>query len=397
MSDEQWMDRAIARARKGRVSPNPQVGAVLVEDGRVLGEGFHEVRGGAHAERNAIDDAVRRSGTSRFPNATLYCTLEPCCYTHPSKRQPPCTSAIIEAGISRVVLAHRDPNPNVRGRGCDLLRKQGIVVETGCRRQAAQELNSGFITRMLSGKPHVRIKLAQSVDGRIASITGDSRWISDEQARRRVHEMRAASDALMVGTGTIRADNPRLDVRHVEGANPRIIIPDPLLSVSPESRAVKEGTVIFHIADAPGERRSLFEESGAELCELPQPNQQADQQPNPQENRQNDKQKNPQPNRQADRISLNDMLLELGRRQINTLLVEGGAGIATSLIREGLFDELILFIAPMLIGRGLAGIGELGIRNVEESERLSHVSWEVIGDQVMFRGRRRGAVCLQEL
>lgn len=377
MPDERWMDRAIELARQGRVSPNPRVGAVLVEKAAVLGEGFHEVYGGPHAERNAIDDAIRREGREQFPDATLYCTLEPCCYTDKSKHQPPCTSAILEANIRRVVIAHLDPNPRVRGEGLGLLRKEGVRVETGCRREQAQNLNPGFITRMLTGRPFVRIKLAQSLDGRIASVTGDSRWISDEQARRRVHEMRASSDAVMVGAGTIRADNPSLTVRHIDGPDPRIVIPDPSLSTPPHFNAVKPGTLIFHAPDAPPDRRHLLEERGAELQPLPRSSSSGA--------------------GGSAGLALGVLLAELGKRQVNSLLVEGGAGISTALIREGLFDELVLFIAPILVGKGLEGIADLGVRELRDAERLSRVRWEMIGDQILFSGWRKEAVCLQEL
>ncbi|THB65827.1 MAG: bifunctional diaminohydroxyphosphoribosylaminopyrimidine deaminase/5-amino-6-(5-phosphoribosylamino)uracil reductase RibD, partial [Spirochaetaceae bacterium] len=200
MNDSFWMGMAIEHARKGgrNVSPNPQVGAVIVQDGRIIGEAYHAKYGGPHAEKGAIDDARLRTGQQKFPNAILYCTLEPCCYRSPQKHQPPCTEAIIEAGIRHVVIAHHDPNPMVSGKGVAALRAAGCRVRLDVCKEEAMELNPGFITRMQTGRPFVTLKIAQSLDGRIAASSGDSKWITGEKAREQGHRLRAEHDAVLV-------------------------------------------------------------------------------------------------------------------------------------------------------------------------------------------------------
>ena len=414
MNDEKWMGRAIAIAEEGRVAPNPRVGALLVQDDVVIGEGFHQFYGGPHAERNAIDDAAQKSGRQRFPKASLYCTLEPCCYRDEAKHQPPCTEAILKAGIRRVVIAHRDPNPRVEGGGIEILRKKGIRVETGCRAQEAQAMNPEFITRMLSGRPFVQVKLAQSLDGRIASRIGNSRWISNEKSRQRVHGLRAACDAIMVGAGTVRADNPRLNVRLVEGPDPQIIVPDSTLSTPLTSHLLKPGTLIFHGADVSPQRLHQFRAKGVELLCCPQAvgeaageavgelaseavGEVAGELAGEAVGEAVGEAAGEAVGEVAGELSLKWMLRELGRRQIGSLLVEGGARLVTSFIKERFFDKLFLFIAPIIIGRGIEGIGDLQVEQLKNARVLINVHWEAIDDQMLFSGWNKEAPCLREL
>ena len=237
-----FLRRALELAWKGRgnVSPNPMVGAVLVQDGKIIGEGFHRKYGGKHAEAWAIEDA-KRKGFS-VEGADLYCTLEPCCFTGPEKHQPPCTDLLIRNRIKRVFLCTLDPHPRVRGNGVRILQEAGIEVQMGLLASQALALNEGFFTYQILGRPFVHLKIAQSIDGRIAALEGDSRWITDEGARKMVHRLRATYDAVLVGKNTVRVDDPELTVRLVRGRNPYRIVLDSHLELPLSSR-------IFHLQD----------------------------------------------------------------------------------------------------------------------------------------------------
>jgi diaminohydroxyphosphoribosylaminopyrimidine deaminase/5-amino-6-(5-phosphoribosylamino)uracil reductase len=233
------------------------VGAVLVSKGRVIGEGWHRKAGEAHAEEAAIRDA-RTKNPGKIPGSTLYCTLEPCSFTAPDKKRPPCTKLIIESGIKRAVIAALDPNPRVNGAGAEALRAAGIAVETGLLAEQDEELNRGFRAFHRLGRPFVHLKIASSLDGRIAAASGDSRWITGEEARKAVHRLRAFYDAVLVGRGCLSADNPSLTVRHTRGRNPRRVLLDSNLFV-PEDAAIfgstpeeNARTIIFCAKNADG-------------------------------------------------------------------------------------------------------------------------------------------------
>lgn len=369
--DRKCMTRAFTLARRGtgKTAPNPLVGAVIAKHGRIIGEGWHRQYGGKHAEAAALD-AVLESGESP-EGADLYCTLEPCCFTAPDKHQPPCTDRIIKSGIRRVLIANRDPNPKVNGEGVRILDQAGIAVQSGLLASAGERLNEGFFTFHRLGRPFIRVKIAQSLDGRIATKGGDSRWITDEAARRLVHRLRNSHDAVLIGRGTALKDDPELTVRLVRGRNPLRVVLDSRLSLPDSARLLslpdKEKTLIFCTEEANPERIDQLRDRGIQVI----------------------------PVRGEGRagLSLQGVLAVLAERGVRSVLVEGGSTIFTAFLKEGLWDGLAVFIAPLLIGQGISALGDLGIGTVKEALRFQDVSLRPLGDQLLFEGRR---ISLQE-
>ncbi len=315
------MARALRLAERGRgaVSPNPMVGAVVVKNDRVLGEGWHRTFGAAHAEVEALE----RAGTEAR-GAALFVTLEPCAHFG---KTPPCTAAILAAGITRVVVAIRDPNPRVAGGGARLLEKRGVTVEVGLLEGKARELNRGFLTWITEGRPLVTVKLAQSLDGRIATRNGDSKWITGEEARRETHRLRARHDALLVGGATVAADNPELTVRHVRGRNPVRVVVDPELKTSRKARWLREdGTrrIVAATRRSALERRAGFAAAGAEVWILPA---------------------GPKGG-----VSIKALTKRLAEAGLVSVMVEGGGRLAGAFLSRGLVDRLRVFTAPILLG-----------------------------------------------
>ena len=351
------MRRALELAERGAglVAPNPLVGAVAVRGREAVGEGWHEGPGRPHAEPVALDaagDAAR--------SATLYVTLEPCVH---QGRTPPCVPRIIESGVGRVVVATTDPNPIVDGRGIAALRAAGIEVEIGVLRREAERQNAGFLKHVRSGLPHVTLKMAASLDGKVAARDGSSRWITGEAAREDVHRLRAAAGAIVVGSGTIEADDPSLTVRHTGFPDRR-----PLRVVVDGSGVIPETRRVFVDADAqtlvitgelaPAERIEAWREAGAEVLVLAEPGSQ--------------------------HVALGRLIAELGKREIQRVLVEGGPTLGWELVREGLVDELVLYLAPILVGGADAPsvlMGE-GIASIAEPHRLEIVEIARVGDDI---------------
>ncbi len=345
-----WMERALALAERGRYTthPNPRVGAVLVRDGVVVGEGFHARAGEPHAEVHAL-----RAAGGRARGADMYVSLEPCDHRG---RTGPCTEAIIEAGVRRVFVAAIDPNPKVAGRGVARLRAAGIEVVTDLLGARAHALNRAFERWVTTGRPWVTLKLATSLDGRIAARTGESQWITGPEARAAVHRLRAEHDAVMVGVGTALADDPRLNVRGVEplapGLSPRPparVVVDSRCRLSPAARvlqgALDGARVVVAAAHPARAKASSLRAAGAEVLELPG---------------------------EGGRVDLRGLLEALGEREITAVLVEGGAALAASLVRGGLVDELQIFAAPMLLGGdGLAALASLGVDRPGSAPRFS--------------------------
>ena len=347
MSDHEFLERALALARRGLFTahPNPRVGCVVVQRGEIVGEGWHWRAGEPHAEVHAL-----RIAGPRARGATAYVSLEPCCHFG---RTPPCTTALIEAGVARVVAAARDPDPRVAGRGFERLRAAGIeVATTDCPRiaRAAADLNAGFLARTAGGRPFVRLKLAASLDGRTALPDGASRWITGEAARRDVQRWRAQAGALLTGVGTMLADDPRLTIRPAEldrrdaGAGPEAPPdPDRLLRVVLDSRLrTPPGAAIF-AASAPvlvatgsaaagSERASRLRAAGAEVLAARDAGSAGGGAP--------------------DRVDPRALLRLLAEREVNEVLVECGPALAAALIENGLVDELLLYFAPALLGSG---------------------------------------------
>jgi len=347
-----FMRRALRLAERGRgrVSPNPLVGAVVVRDGRIVGEGAHRRVGGPHAEINALARAGEQSR-----GATLYVTLEPCAF---HGRTPPCTEAVIDAGIARVVCAMVDPDPRVHGAGIDRLRRAGIQVETGLLQSEAGRQNAAYAKHRQSGMPWVVLKLAQTLDGRIATCTGEARWITGEKARRRVHRWRSWADGVMVGAGTVLADNPRLDVRHVRGRDPRPLVVDGRLQVDPEARVFQRpGAVLITSSSSPAARRDAFTARGVEVWTFAT----------------------------ADgRIDLRQPLSRAAAAGMTSVLVEGGGRLAACALQDRVVDQVQIFIAPRLLGRGIAGIADLGIVRIEDAIDLEEVRIRRLGPDLLY-------------
>ena len=325
--DHRYMARALELAGRGlyTATPNPRVGCVIVSNGAVAGEGWHERAGEAHAEVNALAAA----GT-RAHGATAYVSLEPCVH---QGRTGPCTEALIKAGVTRVVAAVQDPNPLVGGKGGARLQQSGIAVETGLMADEARELNVGFVSRMTRGLPWVRLKVAASLDGKTALANGRSQWITGEEARRDGHHWRARACAVLTGAGTVRDDDPRLTVRDVTTTRqPLRIVVDSKLETPPAARILEGGGALVAAAREDKARIAALKAKGAEVIVMP--------------------------NREG-KVELGDLFRELARREINEVHVEAGFRLNGSLVREGLVDELLVYLAPSIIGDKAQGMFEL--------------------------------------
>ena len=352
MSDEDYMRLALdlARQGEGKTSPNPTVGAVVARDGAVVGQGFTQPIGGPHAEVGALGEAGDRAA-----GATLYVTLEPCSH---HGRTPPCADLVLSKGISRVVCAMVDPDPRVSGRGIARLRKAGVEVEVGILEAEARGLNAFYVKHRTTGLPFVVLKLAQSLDGRIATAPGDSRWITGEDARRRAHLLRSRVDAVLVGVGTVIADDPMLTVRLVAGRDPARIIVDSALRTPTSARVLGPGRTILATTEGADEGRAeAFREGGAEVWRLPSA---------------------------AGRVDFRALMAGLGRQGFLSVMIEGGASVAASALKAGIVDQAQVFIAPKIIGAGLGAVGDLGIERVADSVRLTDVAVERVGEDLLY-------------
>ena len=378
--DHECMARALELARRAlyTTDPNPRVGCVLAHDSLIIAEGFHARAGDPHAERNALATAGEHAR-----GATAYVTLEPCSHTG---RTGPCADALIEAGVARVVAAMEDPNPQVAGSGLQRLRDAGIQVDTGLQEADARALNPGFVLRMSQGRPLIRIKAAASLDGRTAMASGESQWITGPEAREDVQRLRARSSAIVTGIGTVLADRPSYTVRpeqwrHGEYADgpvraPLRVILDPALRTPVDSPVVTaDGPCLIAHADDPGaapeERRRALEHAGAELLALPRARAASD----PAE---------PGAAAPAERrgLDLHALVAELTRRECNEVLVECGATLAGAFVREALFDELIVYLAPTLLGADARGLLDLPFERMDQQIRLQWSDLRRVGDDL---------------
>ncbi|BCX89606.1 diaminohydroxyphosphoribosylaminopyrimidine deaminase/5-amino-6-(5-phosphoribosylamino)uracil reductase [Methylomarinovum tepidoasis] len=328
-ADNLWMARALRLAEKGRYTtdPNPRVGCVLVKDGRVVGEGWHRRAGGPHAEI----EALKMAGGAAH-GADCYVTLEPCCH---HGRTPPCTEALIGAGVRRVVAAMTDPNPRVAGGGLKRLQAAGIETVCGILETEAERLNRGFVSRQRRGRPWVTAKLAASLDGRTALASGESKWITSPQARADVHRLRAGSSAVLTGIGTVLADDPRLDARLEDGdiVQPLRVVVDSRLRMPPTARMLGlPGRTLIASCHPDPARRAALETAGAEIWAAPA---------------------------REGRVDLAALLEELARREVNEVLVEAGATLNGALAIASLVDEWVLYLAPCLLGDEGRGLFQL--------------------------------------
>lgn len=358
--DEKYMRMALrlAQKAKGRTSPNPMVGAVVVKNGEVISSGFHRKAGESHAE--AI--ALKKAGPAAH-GATLYVTLEPC--SHTNKRTPPCAPLVMQSGVKRVVVAMIDPNPRVSGGGVKALRKAGIDVVTGVLEHEALKLNEAFVKYITTDMPFVTLKIAQTLDGKIATASGESQWITGEKAREEGHRLRDANDAILVGINTILKDNPSLTARISNGRDPVRVILDSKLRIPLTAKVLTQKstskTIVATLATAPKMKIKKLHDAGADVL-LVKP--------------------------AHGRVDLRDLMKKLGRREIMSVLVEGGAEVHASAIRAGIANKVVLFIAPMLLtgADSLCSIGGISPTRLDRATRLRDVTTCFVGEDLMLEG-----------
>ena len=356
--DHGMMARALQLAERGlwTTSPNPRVGCVLMREGEIVGEGWHERAGEPHAEVHAL-----RAAGELACGATAYVTLEPCSH---HGRTPPCAEALIGAGVSRVVAAMRDPNPLVAGNGMAMLQAAGIETACGLLENEARELNIGFVSRMNRGRPWLRLKAAASLDGKTALNNGVSQWITGPDARRDGHRWRARACAILTGIGTVRDDDPQFSVREVDTPRqPLRVVVDSRLEIPLTAKILRGGPVLLAAAVDDEKRANSLRATGAEVVVLPNPH---------------------------GKVELSALLEELGRRGINEVHAEAGFKLNGSLLREGLVDELLLYLAPCLIGHDASGLFNLPeLASLDGKHRLQVRDLRQIGEDIRLIARLR--------
>ncbi|MDP7244701.1 MAG: bifunctional diaminohydroxyphosphoribosylaminopyrimidine deaminase/5-amino-6-(5-phosphoribosylamino)uracil reductase RibD [Flavobacteriales bacterium] len=353
ISHKKYIDIAIKLAEKGRgyVSPNPLVGCIIVKRGKIVGRGYHKKYGEEHAEINALKAAGKKAN-----NATMYVNIEPC--SHWGKTSP-CTEKIVEAGIREVIVGVEDPNPLVDG--YKELKFRGLKTRIGILRDKAKKLNEAYIKYTKTKKPFVILKLAMSLDGKIATSSGDSKYITSRAARKYVHQLRNDVDAVMVGINTITRDNPMLDSRLVKGKNPKKIVVDSSLKISERSKILKEPSkvIIATTKKAPRKKIDKLQHKGARIIIL---------------------------NPKKGLVDLKELAKELGKSEIASVMIEGGAELSGNAIKEGIVDKLLIFTAPKIIGNGLGPIKNLGIKKVNKAIKLKNILTKKIGKDFLVEG-----------
>ena len=361
MDDQHFMQMALGLAIKGEgfTSPNPMVGAVVVKDGRVVGSGYHQMAGGPHAEVNAIDAAGKLA-----KGATLYVTLEPCNHTG---RTPPCTRKILEAGIKRVVVSMMDPNEDVAGGGAGFLEQRGIRITTGVCREQARKLIEAFVKFVRTRRPFVITKCAATLDGRIATRSGDSKWVTGEKSRQFVHRLRHAVDGILVGINTVRTDNPSLTTRLPDGLgkDPVRIILDTHLSISPEAKLLRQDsaadTILVVGKPLMQDKQTALEKNGIRVIQS--------------------KLKN-------GLIDMDALMDRLGAMGLTSLLIEGGSRVLTSAFNAGIVDKVFFFYAPKILGGddGIPICSGPGPELMSQSITVNNINVRRFGDDVMVEG-----------
>ena len=355
--DHRFMSRALQLAKKGiyTTAPNPNVGCVLVKGGEVVGEGWHEKAGEAHAEINALKQAGGKA-----EGATAYVTLEPCCH---QGKTPPCSDALIKAKVTRVVTAMIDPHSKVAGQGLKQLESAGIFVEHGLLEEQAKELNLGFIKRMQKRLPYVRCKLAMSLDGRTAMASGESKWITSSAAREDVQRLRAKSSAILTGVGTVLADDPSMTVR-LDGidSQPIRVVVDTNLSMPTNAKMLKEkGQTVLMTCSADEHIAQALKDAGADIHMMPYCNSSVD---------------------------LKSVLQQLSDMQINDVLLETGATLSGAMLQAGLIDELIIYMAPVLMGNDARGLFALpGLESMQDKIELDIIDYRLVGKDVRITAK----------
>ncbi len=359
--DEQYMHMALrlAAKAKGRTSPNPMVGAVVVKDGRVISRGYHRKAGEPHAEAIALKKAGR---TAR--GATLYVTLEPC--SHTKKRTPPCTPLVIQSGVKRVVVGMVDPNPHVSGGGIKAIKTAGIEVVTGVLEAEARKLNEAFIKHVTTKKlPFVTLKIAQTLDGKIATSSGESRWITGEKARQAGHRLRDECDAILVGINTVLKDNPSLTTRIPKGRDPVRVVVDSSLRIPFDAKILTQKsnakTIVATLPGASKNKIKKLQDAGAQALTVKGAH---------------------------GRVDLRDLMKKLGKQGIMSVVIEGGAEINAAALKGGLVDKVVMFLAPLLMTgtNSLCSIGGSSPAKLRQALKLRNVSAKFIGEDLMVEG-----------
>jgi diaminohydroxyphosphoribosylaminopyrimidine deaminase/5-amino-6-(5-phosphoribosylamino)uracil reductase len=363
MNDEIFIKRTLRLAAKARgmTSPNPMVGAVIVKNGEIISEDYHRKPGTPHAEALVIEKAGEYAR-----DATLYVNLEPCC--HVEKRTPPCTEAIIGAGIKKVIIGINDPNPKVSGKGILELRKAGIFVKSGILKDEAERLNESYIKYITTGKPFVTLKIAMTLDGKIATPEGQSKWITGERARKIVHQMRSSVDAIVTAIGTVKADDPQLTARIKGGKDPKKIIIDPDLEISinakifqtaPETIIVTKESGIKSKETEIHRKKEILLEKGVKIITY-----------------------------DSDKMNLDRLMEKLGKMEISSVLIEGGSSLNAHALEDGIVDKVIFFIAPKIIGgkKSFSAVGGDTYRKLEEAHVVKKTKMKRIGEDFLIEG-----------
>ncbi|MBI2138999.1 bifunctional diaminohydroxyphosphoribosylaminopyrimidine deaminase/5-amino-6-(5-phosphoribosylamino)uracil reductase RibD [Candidatus Woesearchaeota archaeon] len=351
---KKYMEMALELARKGKgfTSPNPMVGCIIIKRGRIVGKGFHKKAGEPHAEVFALREAGKKA-----KDGILYSTLEPCSHWG---RTPPCTEQIIQSGIHEVIIGSKDINPLVNG--YNEIKARGIKARIGILKEDCDKLNEYFFKWIKVKMPFVIVKAAMSLDGRIATRTGDSKYISGTEARKYVHQLRSEVDAVMVGINTALKDDPELTVRLVKGRNPKKVIVDTFLQLKENSNAVKnepEKLIIATSRKANKQKIKALQQKGVKIITVGQ---------------------------EKGLLSLKELMKELGKHEIVSVMIEGGAELNAQALKAGIVDKILFFISPRMIGKGLAAVGDLGISKVDKSIQLRDLDYRKIGKDILIEG-----------
>lgn len=357
--DEFYMERALKLAKKGvgMVNPNPMVGAVIVKDNKIIGEGFHEKYGDNHAERNAIKNAIED-----IEGSTLYVTLEPCAHYG---KTPPCVDLLIEKKIKKVIIGMLDPNPLVAGKSIKKLRENNIEVKVGVKEDECRKLNEVFVKYIKTKKPFIIMKAGISIDGKIATSSGESKWITSEKSRQHSQELRNIMSGIMVGINTVLSDDPLLTYRgKYEGKDPVRIIVDSTLRIPLESKVIKynnNNTIVACIANSDLEKKELLEKMGTRVIQTKARN---------------------------GRVDLQELIEKLGKEKIDSILLEGGGTLNFSALKEGIVDKVRFYIAPKIIGgeNSRNSVSGEGFYSLRECVNIRDVLYERIGDEIVVEG-----------
>jgi len=341
----------LAAKAAGRTSPNPMVGAVLVKGGKIIAEDYHRKPGTPHAEALVIQKAREKS-----KGATLYVNLEPCCHT--DKRTPPCTMAIINAGIKKVVIGMKDPNPKVSGKGIEKLKKAGIEIVSGILEEDAKKLNEAYIKYITTGKPFVTLKVAMTLDGKIATPEGESKWITGEKARREVHKLRGSVDAIMTAIGTVKVDDPQMTARGKGAKSPKRIIIDPALEIPLDAKILQTPPETIIITENTGNKAKKLEETGIKLIHY------------------------------NGKLDLKWLMEKLSKMEITSVLIEGGSSLNAHAFEDNIVDKVMFFIAPKIIGgkESFSAVGGISFRKLAEAYQIKDIKLKRVGEDILVEG-----------